>query len=275
MTSRPSQHGERACYLRGCRRPECADAHYRYMSRYRLDLQRGQRRRVPAAPARARVHALLDAGWSRSQIATTTGCSARGVSALARGHVNDVSPLTERRILALPVGPPPTPPYVDATGTMRRLQALVAIGHPMVNIAAAIGTHHSALSRIANGELDQIRSSTANTTARVYRQLALTAGTSARARNHAARRGWHGPMAWDEHTIDEPAAQPETDTSEPQPAGAIERGQIAAEEVRHLARFGVSAHEIARRVGRSPSYVRSILTGTRAPGWRQQLDTAA
>ena len=40
------------------------------------------------------------------------------------------------------------------------------------------------------------------------------------------------------------------------------------QEIRHLAGFGLSTYEIARRVGRSEKYVREQIAGRRGPGWR-------
>ncbi|TVL89817.1 hypothetical protein [Streptomyces sp. SAJ15] len=273
MTRTPPQHGERRCYLRGCRRPECLDAHYRYMSRYRLDRERGQKRRVPAGPTLDRIRGLLEAGWLRSQIADATGCSARGISGIASGKVTEVSPATERRVLGLPVGPPPPPRYTDATGTVRRLRALVVMGHSMASIAVRIGFHPNALSHLAHGAYPRVCVTTAESVARVYRQWVLVPGSSVRSRNHAARQGWHGPLAWDTDTIDDPAALPE-----PGPAaregGRAEAAAAASAEIHHLAAFGVSSGEIARRVGRSESYVRGQLAGDRGPGWRKYGEAA-
>lgn len=163
---------------------------------------------------------------------------------------------------------------IGATGARRRLQALAVMGHPLPTIATHARLSYGLLARIRNNTDRTIHPDTAARIARAYRQLIGIPGTDQTTRELAIASGWPGPMAWDEDTIDNPVALPEGDT-EPRRLGVIERGLVAAEEVRHLAAFGTSTHEIARRVGRSPSYVRSILTGTRAPGWRDRLDTAA
>ncbi|MFE7476282.1 hypothetical protein ACFU98_35105, partial [Streptomyces sp. NPDC057575] len=82
MNRTAPQHGERRCYLRGCRRPECLDAHYRYMSRYRLDRERGTTRRIPAGPAAQHVQNLHKDGWTTGQIAAASRCADRTISDL-------------------------------------------------------------------------------------------------------------------------------------------------------------------------------------------------
>ncbi|WP_234316800.1 hypothetical protein, partial [Streptomyces sp. NRRL S-15] len=101
------KHGERACYLRGCRRPECCDANYRYMCRIRLEHERGQRRRTEAQPVADRVAELIGAGWTQAQIERATGVGHRTLSPLLSGQYPRVHATTARKILALPVGPPP------------------------------------------------------------------------------------------------------------------------------------------------------------------------
>lgn len=266
-------HGTRACYLRGCRRPECGQAHYRYMARYRLDVERGQDRRTDPAPAARHVQRLLDAGWIQARIAEAAGCGHRTVGDLLAGSPRSISRTTADRILAIPVSePPPVRDFVDGTGTIRRIRALVAIGHPYAAIAAAVGLTEASLANIARGAYPKVRPATATATASAYRTLCRTPGPSARARSTAARHGWHGPMAWDED-IDDPTAEPETDTN-PQITSRTEEAQAVAQDVRYLYAFNVSMSEIAARVGRSEKYIQQILAGARGPGWRDQLRTA-
>lgn len=259
MTRTAPQHGERRCYLRGCRRTECSNAHYRYMSRLRLEHQRGQRRRTDAQPATDHLNQLIEAGWTQAQIERATGVNHRTLSPVLAGTYPSVNTTTAERILALPIGPPPnTDVDTDATGTIRRLQALVAIGHIYPAIAARVGIHKDALGVIARGERPQVRTETAKAVAAAYRHMSRTPGTSVRSRLHAARLGWHGPLAWDDATIDDPDAQPEVDNGQQQP----NRNQLAAyrrEEAAHFAQFGIPAHEIAARLGMAESTVRAIV----------------
>lgn len=237
-------HGTRACYVRGCRRDECRAANYRYMCRARLDRHRGQPRRVPSTQTRAHIERLLAAGWTQAKIARAAGLYHRSIGGILAGQPT-IANRTALAILNIPIGPPPADDRdVDATGTVRRIRALIAIGYPGAHIAKAIGMHHDALNKIARGEMANVRATTATTVARVYRQLSLKPGPSARARELAAKNGWHGPMAWD--AIDDPAAQPEVDLH------ADKRGRTARiddTQVAHLTDEGLSAEQIAWELG--------------------------
>lgn len=206
----PPPHGTRACYLRGCRQPECSTAHYRYMSRLKLDHHRGHRRLTPATTAANHIRQLTAANWSLTQIATTAQCSTSAIIDIHHGKRTTITPTTEQRILTVPLGPPPAVQYADPTGTVRRVRALVAIGYPITRIGPAIGLTRGGISRIARGEVAGVLPATARAIADLYREWAGKPGTSTRARAHAAREGWHGPLAWDDN-IDDPTALPEVD----------------------------------------------------------------
>lgn len=259
MTRTPPQHGERRCYLRGCRRPECSAANYRYMSRLRLDYERGEARRAPAAPVLEHLRQLINAGWTQAQIERATGVGHRTIGPVIAETCTKVSTTTARKILALPISEPPTDEVdTDAIGTIRRLQALAAIGHNYPTVAARVGIHKDALGVIARGDRTSVRTETAKAVAAAYRLLSRTPGTSVRTRLNAARLGWQGPLAWDDTTIDDPAATPETDDS----TERFNRNQLAVyrrEEVTYLDGCGIPTHEIADRLGMSVSTVRGIV----------------
>ncbi|WP_275558576.1 helix-turn-helix transcriptional regulator [Streptomyces sp. 5-6(2022)] len=265
-------HGERRCYLRGCRRPECCKANYQYMTHLRLDTIRGNNRRTPATQSRAHIQQLIALGWSQTQIGDTTRVSRRTISEILDGR-RTVSNATALAILSTPIGPPPPPRDTDATGTVRRIRALVAIGWPLAQIAPHVGMHVTALGHIARGNHDTVRVATAEAVAAEYRRLSRIPGPSTRARNHAVNQGWHGPLAWDD--IDNPEAQPELEADADHKPDQTETARHISSEIQHLAAFNIPEHEIAKRVGRSKSYVHEQLAGRRGPGWRQQLDTAA
>lgn len=221
MTRTPPAHGERRCYLRGCRRPECSDAHYRYMSRYRLDRERGQQRRVDSAPTADHIRTLLDAGWNKRQIAAAARCSHRVVTDLAARRYPNVLPRIADGVLAIAPHSVPAPAqYADATGTIRRVRALTAMGYPIAHLSTAIGIWPANLGRIARGELTQVTVATAKATTAVYRELCRRPGPSQAARSRAEREGWHGPIAWGAD-IDDPAAEPEVESKEKVASGPI------------------------------------------------------
>ncbi|MFJ4624283.1 hypothetical protein [Streptomyces sp. NPDC088812] len=248
----------RACYLRGCRLPECREADYQYMSRIRLDHHRGQRRRTDASQTRHHIELLLAAGWTQAQIRRATGLAHRVVGSVLAGQ-REVANDTARAILAIPLSEPPSDTRdVDATGTVRRVRALIAIGWPVAQLAPRFGLYETALGRIARGELPHVRATTAGAVAVAYRHLSRTPGRSQRARTHAAQRGWHGPAAWDEHTIDNPDARPDADLPEPE-LTRNELAELRRQEIEHLAGFGIRPEEIAARLGMGFTTVTDIL----------------
>lgn len=154
------------------------------------------------------------------------------------------------------------PLLVDATGTRRRLRALAAIGWPNAAIGALAGADHSTVSAWSNNA--RVRAGTADTVRRVYDELSMTPGPSAKVRQIAARKGWAPPLAWDDDSIDDPAARPSTGAwaarrAAPMDEIAVQRAMRGhrvhltpserAEAVRRLTAQGRSAAEIAGRLG--------------------------
>lgn len=103
----------------------------------------------------------------------------------------------------------------DAKGTVRRLQALVAAGWPVLSIAAELGMFPTAVSRLMR--LNVITLRTARRVAAVYDRLwdvdpathGATPNGIRRARNLAAAARWAPAAAWDDDTIDDPSAAPD------------------------------------------------------------------
>lgn len=102
------------------------------------------------------------------------------------------------------------PREIDSTGTVRRIQALRALGWPLRVIAAKVGTTRETLQHIGRRGRPA-HATTAAKIARVYEQMSMTHGFDTRARNYAAEQGWALPIQWDEsgpHDIDDPNAEP-------------------------------------------------------------------
>ncbi len=161
---------------------------------------------------------------------------------------------------------------IDSTGTRRRVQALATLGWSRSVIGERIGTRSDNF-RKALGR-DRVTAQLARRVAAVYDELwdqdPLTHGVSktsvVRTRADAVRAGWASPLAWDDDTIDDPAAVPQTDAVEPI---LSEGGNLAArwlmgeavvlgrddrrEVLQHLFEWtNQSTEEIAARLGMSP-----------------------
>ena len=120
---------------------------------------------------------------------------------------------------------------IDPTGTRRRVQALGVHGWPRHWMARQIGMSESPFKRALNKE--RVTARIARAVAGLYDEwwnrdpleYGLLPKSVARVKADAARAGWHGPLAWDDDTIDDPAAVPQTDA--PLPV-ATEGGNVAA-----------------------------------------------
>lgn len=253
----------RSCYQRGCRTVACATENYRYMSRLRLEHSRGQRRRTDATQTRHHIERLIAHGWTQAQIARTAGLVHHLISDVRYGK-ETISTKTAYAVLSVPLGPPPADTRdVDATGTIRRLRALVAIGWPIDQLAPQVGIFPTALGNIARGELAHVRATTADTVALHYQHLVRRPGPSNRSRILARKKGWHGPAAWDD--IDNPDEQPDLDP--PADELDLKRNDLAAHrraEIEHLDSFGLPVLDIAARLDIAESTVNGVLREIRA-----------
>lgn len=246
MTRTPPQHGERRCYLRGCRRPECRDAHLRYCKQTDTRLHRGDRRRIDATEAAAHIRDILANDWTQSGIATVLGISIATIQGLASGENRYCTPEDRDRILAFNPSPDDECPgyWTDPTGTIRRLRALAVIGHPMRDAASELGLSYAAVRCITRGERDKVSRALAQKVAQLYATWSRKPGPSNVARGMARAKNWHGPLAWDD--IDDPAAQPDIDPH------ADKRGRKARVDdatVIQLTEQGFSAEQIAWKLG--------------------------
>jgi hypothetical protein len=144
---------------------------------------------------------------------------------------------------------------VDAAGTRRRLQALAVQGWSVREVSRRSGTDNNVLSQVRSGEKTVVAVKTRRAVAAVYDKLAATEpplGTrpektaAGRNRSAAQRMGWLSHWAWDDDTIDDPAAQPAEGHHRP---GRRLSGADLAAEVRELLSFGLSRADAADRLG--------------------------
>lgn len=178
---------------------------------------------VDAQRARDHVRVLSAAGIGWRRTAALAGVSTGSMSKLLHGGpggrpaTRRIRPETERKILAVQPGPDALAAcaLVDAAGTHRRLQALVACGHSQAQLAARLGVLRSNFGTTMASR--RVTAATARAVAALYEELwnvPPAEGThrakisASRARNYARARGWALPLAWDDDTIDDPATTP-------------------------------------------------------------------
>jgi hypothetical protein len=108
---------------------------------------------------------------------------------------------------------------VPATGTLRRFQALMALGWRGPEIAKVAGVSINTLRSVGYHGSDRVLADTARRVRDAYDQLSMTVpeGPYAnRTRLMAERRGWFPPLAWDD--IDDPDAIPDLGAPDIRPA---------------------------------------------------------
>lgn len=241
-----------------CRRPDCLARSQSYeRRRYRQKGYGTWRPLVDATPARRHIAALRAAGHSIPAIQEAARISAATIARILYEGVNKradrIRPEVADRILAIPVTPAPVKATsaVDATGTRRRIQALVAMGWTLNALGPELGFHPRRLTDFL--QADRVLASTARRIADRYRIVQTwdpaAHGVPQRSRNLsrnlAAREGWHGPLAWDD--IDDPDCQPETNGS----TTTFRRRKVTVDpsEVARLTARGRTNEQIANELG--------------------------
>lgn len=182
---------------------------------------------VDADPVRAHITVLRAAGMGLRHIARVAGLNRKLVQNIVYGRAERGSPpckrvsaATSAAILAVPIPQRDRDAVadgdlVDAVGTVRRLQALVAWGYPRSHLGAQLGwtggptSYSGNISKLMRST--QVRASTAARVDAMFRELQMVPGWSSRARSEGAAKGWPLPMDWDEDLIDDRCAS--TDVS--------------------------------------------------------------
>jgi len=268
----PPNHDTTTCYTDyRCRLPECVER-YNTKNRERLNAHREGTwtALVDAAPAREHVRRLQRNGMTAEAIARAAGISVHSVLDLQRAHPTKrrarrrrITPALEEKIIAVRA---PVSGRIDSTGTIRRVQALVARGWPVSHIARHAGLSCENASEIL--KRPRVYVTTAKAIADVYTALrrkrpekhGVTPAHAAVARNRAARLGWVPPSYWDGQpgAIDDPEFTPEYGKT---------RLQIIAEEGHWLMSVaGLNRDTAASRIGIDPSYLDRALAAYTATG---------
>jgi hypothetical protein len=161
---------------------------------------------VDAGPALTHLRQLRGAGMPLLHIAARAGVGkATLCDLLAATTPGMVKEDTAAAILGTRLRISPYAP-VDVTGTRRRVEALARAGWTRDHIGAAIG-------RSSRRILEWIRGGTvpagmAEAVKRFYDQNVYRKGPSSEVAALARGKRWHSHWAWDDDTIDDPAAEP-------------------------------------------------------------------
>ncbi|MFI2349742.1 hypothetical protein ACH492_22345 [Streptomyces sp. NPDC019443] len=248
----------------GCLRPECRDRYKAYQrDRYHSRTAGTWQPLIDAEPVRLHLLALYAVDFTPVRVSELSGLPFETVIGFTRAYGNTgyrkarkrrCTPEVAAKILAIT---PDTamPGVVDATGTSRRIQALVAAGWPMKYLGPRFGcSERTAGSLIGQ---DRVYGRTAQAVADVYEQLAgekpqkhgISPRSASRARIHAARRRWATVAYWAGRpdAIDDPHFTPDY---------GITRAEIVAEEAHWLiTTAGLTRTAVAERLGIARCYV--------------------
>lgn len=123
---------------------------------------------------------------------------------------------------------------VSTLGLRRRVRALARRGWGQQQVAEAIGMDRWAFNKIIHQ--DEVRRSVAEKVRAVYPELAWRDGPSHLTRKFAERKGWPGPMDWDD-----------PDDPEEIPACVIERAHAEALEMERGRRKNETRRQQRRR----------------------------
>jgi hypothetical protein len=173
-----------------------------------------------------------------------------------------ITAVNAEKILAVPIPSPQTlhhtaapGAYVDATGTKRRLRALVAFGYSRTRLAGLLNIRsHTGIDTLFDEDVLHVKAKTAVAVEKLFNELQFrpptnnAGGSLTSARKEGVLKGWALPFEWDDDDIDSPDASPVLSPDVPQPLTFRER----AEELRYL---GFGDREIAERLGLKLSYL--------------------
>ena len=202
------EHGTRAMYVgKKCKCEPCRAANRAYQRSRGLVTYESSY--VDPGPSREHIRNLRMTGMGTRTIAHLAGLSRTTVQNIEKSNKTGkpaakVSWRTEHRLLAV------RPVYVmgrsvQGHGTARRLQALVAIGWSQAYLASRLGWAEGNFTTLLKPT--PVKLSTAWKVRQLYEELSSTPGPSVRARNHAVKRGYLPPAAWDDDYIDDPETE--------------------------------------------------------------------
>lgn len=223
MAERP--HGYARYKLDGCRCYTCSWEVAQYNDRRERGILYGTWEPfIDAQPVRDHVKALSAAGIGRRRLIELSGVSSGCLAKLLYGQPGAGLPPTARirpeiasRILAVRPGARSLADHavIDATGSVRRLQALVANGWPQRRLAHRLGMEPANFGAVMRQ--DQITAAKARQIAALYMRLenadpraqGVDNQAYSRAVNQGLRNRWARSPHWDENALDDPAAFPD------------------------------------------------------------------
>lgn len=268
------EHGTYTMYVvHQCRCDHCREATSEHARQRRKNQLYGRYHLTDAEPARRHVRALMSAGMGWKRVAKAAGITSSTLYPLLYGRGgNDprpprkqISKALEAKLLAV------TPDLaagscVDNLGSVRRLQALAAIGWSQHRLAQIFGMFPGNFGKVIHGERGSIRLSTAkqievffdeNWDAPPVAETRFEQAGITRAKREAAAKGWVTAAAWDD--IDDPTEEPKANIVSEITGSRVASTLEKLDRLELLARDGYGDNE--------DTYVRAGWS-SRASAWR-------
>lgn len=257
----PPHHNTLTCYTRyGCRLPECVERKNAWARSRDKAIREGTwQPRIDAAPVREHIRHLVAEGVTLDAIAASVGAERDTIVDFTpkrrpgRGLRHTTNPNFAAKILAL-TPESITSGRVDATGTHRRIQALVASGWPLIHIGRQMGMHEQRPEQILR--CARVYAATRKQIAEGYEHVArlrpercgVPRHKARQSRERAAANRWPTVAYWAERmdVIDDPDFIPEY---------GVTKRELIAQEANWIMRAGADREEAAQRLGVHKSYV--------------------
>lgn len=268
MRDRP--HGYARYRLDGCRCYTCGYARSQYDENRAKAITAGTwQPYVDAAPVRDHIRTLQDCGMGLRTIAAVAGVDRKRLIAILAGRSErgtgpqqKVRPELSAAVLAVEPTLENLAPntLINPTGTRRRVQALGSSGWPQARLAGRLGMTPGNFSTMLQREHVLVRRALA--VRALYDDLwnadprdhGVDTQAYSRALNHAKANGWAPVGAWDDDTIDDPAATPDL-------GERVDRYTAIAEEARWLMNeHDYTAAQAAHRLGITKDYLHRVLS---------------
>lgn len=174
----------------------------------------GRPHRIPAGSLPDHLRALLASGLSMRQIARAAGTDPGTVRNLLNGQ-KEVLRTRAERLLAVSPAVRVSHGDVPSVGAIRRIRALYRLGYSPGEIAVGAGVAHKTVLDLASARRKTVSVRVHDGLKVAYDWFSMSSGTCLRTSQRAAAEGWAPPLAWDDDTIDDPAAEPQIDPAAP------------------------------------------------------------
>ncbi len=240
-----------------CRCPDCSKAAALYAKQRVLLIERGEWKPfVDAEPVREHVAGLLAAGVGRETIADLSGVANTTITSLMYDGRPQIRAGVAEKLMAVRPTLDDLPDWgkVDATGSRRRIQALMFAGWSQAVLAERLGVDRSMILKLMARPTVRVYNARAirDLFSRLWMQAPPEVGryeraAASRARAFALRNGWVSALAWDD--IDDPDAVPSLGEDPTRLDLIVELADRLA------ATKGLTHSQAAERLGVRPGYL--------------------